>query len=95
MTRRYGRCARGERLVSPVPYGHWKTTTFVAALRYDGLTALFVIDGPMNGDWFLIYIEDVLAPTRSEGDIVIVDNLEHFPVALNQGDSQVLSLRRV
>ena len=75
MTRRYGRCARGERLVAPVPYGHWKVTTFVAGLRHDGLTAPLVIDGPINGDWFLSYVEQVLAPTLSEGDIVIMDNL--------------------
>jgi transposase len=75
MTRRYGRCARGERLVAPVPYGHWKVTTFVAGLRHDGLTAPLVIDGPINGDWFLAYVEQVLAPTLSEGDIVIMDNL--------------------
>jgi transposase len=81
MARRYGRCPRGERLVSPIPFGHWKTTTLVAALRYDGLTAPFVIDGPINGDWFLIYIEQVLAPTLSEGDIVIVDNLASHKVA--------------
>jgi hypothetical protein len=50
MIRRYGRSPRGERLVGAVPYGHWKTTTFVAGLRCDGLTAPFVIDGPINGE---------------------------------------------
>jgi hypothetical protein len=72
MTRRYGRGPRGERLVAAVPHGHWKTTTFVAGLRYDGLTAPFVIDGPINGDWFVAYVEQVLAPTLSQGDIVII-----------------------
>lgn len=81
MTRRYGRCPRGERLVSAVPYGHWKTTTFVAGLRQDGLTAPFVIDGPINGDWFLVYVEQVLAPTLSNSDIVIMDNLASHKVA--------------
>lgn len=81
MTRRYGRCARGERLVAPVPYGHWKITTFVAGLRHDGLTAPLVIDGPINGDWFLVYVEQVLAPTLSEGDIVIMDNLSAHKVS--------------
>jgi transposase len=81
MTRLHGRCARGERLVSPVPYGHWKTTTFVAGLRHDRLTAPFVIDGPMNGEWFLVYVEQVLVPTLSEGDIVIMDNLASHKVA--------------
>jgi transposase len=81
MARRYGRCQRGERLVSPVPYGHWKTTTLIAALRYDGLTAPFVLDGPINGEWFLIYVEEVLAPTLSPGDTVIIDNLPSHKVA--------------
>ena len=52
----------------PVPYGHWKTTTFVAGLRCDGLTAPFVIDGPINGEWF--YVEKVLAPTLRPGTLV-------------------------
>jgi transposase len=81
MARRYGRCQRGERLVSPVPYGHWKTTTLIAALRYDGLTAPFVLDGPINGEWFVIYVEEVLAPTLSPGDTVIIDNLPSHKVA--------------
>jgi transposase len=81
MARHYGRCARGDRLVAPVPYGHWKITTFLAGLRHDGVTAPFVIDGPINGEWFLIYVEQVLAPTLSEGDIVIMDNLPAHKVA--------------
>lgn len=81
MARRYGRCARGERLVASVPYGHWKVTTFLAGLRQDGLTAPFVIDGPINGDWFLLYVEEVLAPTLSKGDVVIMDNLPAHKVA--------------
>ena len=75
MVRRYGRCVRGQRLVRPIPHGHWKTTTFVAALRHDAITAPFVIDGPMNGMIFEVYVERVLAPTLSPGDIVILDNL--------------------
>ena len=97
MTRRYGRCARGERLVAPVPYGHWKVTTFVAGLRHDGLTAPLVIDGPINGDWFLSYVEQVLAPTLSEGDIVIMDNLPAHKVtgireAIEARDARLLYL---
>ena len=64
MTRRYGRCPRGDRLVAAVPYGHWKTTTFIAGLRHDRLIAPFVIDGPINGDWFLVYVEKELRPER-------------------------------
>ena len=75
MTRRYGRCPKGERLICPVPHGHWKTTTFVAALRADGLTAPMVLDGPMTGDRFVKYVETVLVPTLKPGNIVILDNL--------------------
>ena len=75
MARRYGRCRRGARLIGRVPHGHWKTTTFVAALRHDGITAPFVVDRPMNGAIFRIYVERVLAPTLEPGDIVILDNL--------------------
>jgi transposase len=81
MARRYGRSPRGERLVGSVPHGHWKTSTFVAALRYDGLTAPFVIDGPINGEWFRTYVEEVLAPTLKPGDIVVLDNLASHKVA--------------
>ena len=75
MARRYGRSPRGQRLVCPVPHGHWKTTTFVAALRADGLTAPMVVDGAMTGDLFVAYVEQVLVPTLRPGDVVVMDNL--------------------
>jgi transposase len=75
LARRYGRCPKGERLVMPVPHGHWKTTTFVAALRLDGLTAPVVIDGAMTGDLFVAYVEQQLAPALRPGDVVVMDNL--------------------
>jgi transposase len=75
MTRRYGRAPVGERLVCPVPQGHWKTTTFIAALRFDGLTAPLVIDGAVNGELFEAYARQVLAPSLRPGDIVVMDNL--------------------
>ena len=75
MTRLRGRAPRGQRLVAAVPYGHWKTSTFVAALRTSGLTAPLVIDGAMNGETFRAYVEQVLAPTLKPHDIVIMDNL--------------------
>jgi transposase len=75
MARARGRSERGARLVSAVPHGHWKITTFVAGLRQDGVTAPFVIDRPMNGPIFLAYVEQCLAPTLATGDIVIMDNL--------------------
>lgn len=75
MTRTHGRCATGQRLVDKVPHGHWKTLTFLAALRCDAITAPFVLDGPINGDWFLAYVEQVLVPTLKPGDVVVMDNL--------------------
>jgi transposase len=75
MTRRYGRAPIGERLIGTVPYGHWQTTTFVAALRASGLTAPLVIDGAVNGDLFVAYVRQVLVPTLRPGDIVVMDNL--------------------
>jgi transposase len=75
MARRRGRAPRGERLVGAVPHGHWKTTTFVAALAVTGLTAPLVIDGAMTGDLFEAYVERVLVPALSPGDVVVMDNL--------------------
>ena len=80
MARLRGRAPRGERLVSKVPHGHWKTTTFVAGLRSTALTAPCVIDGPMNGSAFLAYIEQILAPSLKSGDIVVMDNLSAHKV---------------
>ena len=81
MTRRYGRGTRGERLVCKVPHGHWKTSTFVAALRHNRVTAPLLLDGPMNGLTFLAYVEQILAPTLKRGDIVIMDNVGVHKVA--------------
>lgn len=75
MTRLRGRCAKGERLHSKAPFGHWKTQTLIAGLRHDGLVAPFVIDAPMNRVIFDTYIETQLAPTLKPGDVVIMDNL--------------------
>ena len=75
MTRRYGRAPRGQRLVAKVPQGRWRTLTFLAALRSDRIAAPCVIDGPINGESFLAYVEQVLVPTLKPGDIVIIDNL--------------------
>jgi transposase len=66
---------RGQRLPVRVPHGHWKTLTFVAALRADRVDAPWVIDGPINGELFTLYVEKVLVPTLSPGNIVILDNL--------------------
>lgn len=75
MTRLRGRCLKGQRLHSKAPFGHWKTQTFIAALRCTGLTAPFVIDEPMNRAIFETYVETQLVPTLHKGDVVIMDNL--------------------
>ena len=75
MIRRYGWGRRCERVISDVPHGHWKTTTFVGALRTSGMTAPMVIDGAMNGELFLAYVQQQLIPTLRSGDIVVMDNL--------------------
>ncbi|WP_246811258.1 IS630 family transposase [Mesorhizobium sp. AA22] len=75
MARLRGRALRGERCRAGVPHGHWKTTTFTGALRLTGMTAPFVYDGAMNGVVFLAYVEQVLAPTLTPGDVVVMDNL--------------------
>ena len=81
MARLYGRGPRGERVIGRVPLGTWKTLTFVAGLRCDEMTAPLVIDGAMNGEIFLAYVEHCLAPTLSRGDIVVMDNLSAHKVA--------------
>jgi transposase len=81
MARRFGRSPRGERCRAPVPHGHWKTTTFVGALRLQGMTAPMLLDGAMHGAAFLAYVEQVLVPTLSLGDIVIMDNLPAHKLA--------------
>jgi transposase len=75
MARLYGWGPKAKRVVSQVPHGHWQTTTFVAALRTTGLTAPLVIDGAMNGELFLAYVQQQLIPTLNPGDIVVMDNL--------------------
>ena len=75
MARLRGRARRGERCRAAIPHGHWKTTTFTAGLRLTGMTAPMVLDGAMNGPAFLAYVEQVLAPTLTPGDIVVMDNL--------------------
>ena len=75
MTRLYGWAPRGKRLVDKVPHGHWKTSTFLAALRNDRIEAPCLYDGPINGERFLAYVEQFLVPTLKPGDIVILDNL--------------------
>ena len=85
MARRYGRALRGQRCRAPVPHGHWKTITFVGALRLEGMTAPMVLDGAMHGAAFLAYVEQVLVPTLKPGNIVVMDNLPaHKPLAVRR-----------
>jgi transposase len=81
MTPLYGWGPIGKRVIDYVPYGHWKTTTFLAALRHDRLTAPMVIDGAINGKYFLAYVNQILLSTLHEGDIVVLDNLSSHKVA--------------
>ena len=75
MARLRGRAKRGQRCRSPIPHGHWKTTTFTGALRLCGLTAPMVLDGPMNREAFQAYVEQVLVPTLRPSEVVVMDNL--------------------
>jgi transposase len=75
MTRTHGRARRGQRLVAAVPHGHWRTMTFLAALRVDRIEAPCVFDGPINGRRFTAYVEQFLVPTLKHGDVVVMDNL--------------------
>jgi transposase len=81
MTRRYGRAPRGQRCIGSAPHGHWKTTTFVGALRHDRLTAPMVSGEPMDGEMFLAWVRQFLCPTLQPGDIVVLDNLSSHKVA--------------
>jgi transposase len=81
MTRLRGRAPRGQRLIAAVPYGHWKTSTFIAALRHDRMAAPAVLDGAMDGAAFRAYVEQFLAPTLAPGEIVFADNLSSHKVA--------------
>lgn len=75
MARLYGRAPRGKRCRAPVPHGHWKTTTFVGALRLSGMTAPMTLDGAMDGAAFQAWVDQLLVPTLLPDDIVIMDNL--------------------
>lgn len=75
LARLRGRAPRGQRLRMGIPHGHWKTTTFIAGLRTDGMIAPFVLDGPINRIAFETYVEKVLVPELRPGDVVVMDNL--------------------
>lgn len=81
MARLYGWAPVGQRCRDRVPFGHWKTLTFIAGLRLSGLTAPWVLNGPMDGEAFRVYVRDVLAPSLKPGDVVVLDNLPSHKVA--------------
>jgi transposase len=70
-----GWAPRGQRLEAKAPHGRWRTTTFLAALRWDRIDAPWLLDGPINGARFQTYVEAVLVPALKPGDIVVMDNL--------------------
>jgi len=75
MTRLRGRAPRGERLVAKVPHGHWKTTTLIAALDHNGMRCAMTVDGAVNSDVFIAFVEKVLSKSLTPGDVVVMDNL--------------------
>jgi putative transposase len=75
MTPLRGWAPLGERLRTSAPHARWNTMTFIAALRHDRIDAPWLVDGPINAECFLTYIESVLVPTLKSGDLVIADNL--------------------
>jgi transposase len=81
LTRSHGRAPAGQRLIGRVPWGHWKTTTFIAGIRHDKIVAPLTLDGPINGRAFRAYVELSLVPTLQAGDIVVADNLGIHKVA--------------
>ena len=91
MARLYGWAPVGERCRDAVPFGHWKTMTFIAGLRLGGMTAPWVLDGPMDGDAFRVYVREVLAPTLKLGDVVVLDSLPAHRVA---GIHEAVTARR-
>ena len=97
MCRRYGRARRGERLVQAVPHGHWHISTFIGALRHDGMIAPCVVDGAIDGDLFVAYVEQQLAPALRPGDVVVMDNLSSHKVqgvrnAIEEAGAELLYL---
>jgi transposase len=81
MARLRGWAPKGERCRAAIPHGHWKTITFVGGLTLEGFIAPMLLDGPMDGECFLAWIEQMLAPTLLPGHLVVMDNLPAHKVA--------------
>jgi transposase len=90
MVRLGGRAPRGVRLIGLVPLGEWKTITFVGALRHNKMTGPMVVEGAMNGEMFLAYVEQCLVPTLRRNDIVVMDNCRiHLGTGIRQAIERV------
>lgn len=92
MARLRGRCPVGQRCLSAIPHGHWQSTTLIAALRQEGITAPFLVEGAVDGEVFTAYLEQVLCPQLRAGDTVILDNLATHKI---QGVTPLLAARGV
>lgn len=97
MTRLRGRCAKGKRLHSTCPHGHWHTTTLISSIRLNGATASMAMDGATDTEVFQTYVREILSPTLSPGDIVIMDNLsphknDHTLELIARAGAQVMFL---
>jgi transposase len=80
MTRLFGRARSGQRVIDKVPHGHWKTTTLIAALGIEGMRCSMIVDGAVNGEVFVAFVEQVLTPALRPGDVVVMDNLSSHKV---------------
>lgn len=92
MARLHGRCPIGQRCLSAVPHGHWQSSTFIAALRHEGIAAPFLVEGPVDAEVFTAYLEQVLCPQLHAGDTLILDNLATHKI---QNVTRLLSARGV
>ena len=92
MTRLHGRCPVGQRCLGTVPQGHWQSSTFMAALRHESITAPFLVAGAVDAEVFTVYLEQVLCPQLQEGDTLILDNLSTHKI---QNVARLLSARGV
>lgn len=97
MTRLRGRCAKGKRLHATCPHGHWRTTTLISSIRLNGTTASMALDGATDTEVFQTYVREILSPTLSPGDIVIMDNLsphknDHTLELIAQAGAEVMFL---
>jgi transposase len=92
MGRLHGRCPIGQRCLSAVPHGHWQSSTFIAALRHEGIAAPFLVEGAVDAEVFTVYLEQVLCPQLREGDTLILDNLATHKI---QNAARLLSARGI